>query len=236
MTEEELRELLSGFGSTVRSRRVKLSFSQEDLAHRAGLHRTYISDVERGARNMTIDSIAKLAGALDIPIANFFPKTRKHAANLPGRQKEKNPRSKAVDILLVEDNPKHVELTLNALEKSGLTNRILVVTTGEEALEVLLGQDRFGRRLPQKNPKVILLDLALPNIGGLEVLRRIRTDRRTQSIPVVILTSSRSDQDYKECVKFGVTAYINKPVDFVEFSTIMPKFGFRWMLLEEVQR
>ena len=227
--EHTLQETLSRFGSAVKNQRRQLGITQEELAHRSGLHRTYITDIERGARNVTLDSITKLTKALELPLTELFSRLEKKSAGRSLVSVGKAASGRPVDILLVEDNPKHAELTLQALERNGVTNHIIVVRTGDEALGFLL-----GKRASAPNPRLILLDLTLPGTGGLEVLRKIRADERTKSIPVVILTASRSDRDYKESVKLGVTAYITKPVDFVEFSTVMPKLGFRWTLMEQL--
>ena len=235
LIESTLRDTLSRIGSVVKRERQHRGFSQEELAHRSGLHRTYITDIERGARNITIQSISKLSRALDVPLTRIFAEIEKPAAGRGGRARvpgspEGRGGSPAVNILLVEDNPKHAELTRYALEKHGVSNRLFVVGSGEEGLDFLSGRSKNSAQGVSARPELILLDLKLPGLGGLEVLRRIRATPAIESIPVVILTSSRSDQDLKECLKLGITAYINKPVDFVEFSTVMPKLGFRWML------
>ena len=228
--DQKLKDMLSRFGVTVRSRRMALGISQEELADRAVLHRTYITDVERGRRNLTMVSVTKLAKALEVPLTQLFLEIEKEASGFDAQTGEID--SKAVDILLVEDNAKHAELTLNALEKYGVGNPILVVPSGEAALDYLFHEGRYQHRPPSPNPKVVLLDLTLPTMSGLEVLSRLRKDARTQSLAVVVLTASRSDQDYKECKRLGVSAYITKPVNFVEFSGVMPTLGYRWLLLK----
>jgi CheY-like chemotaxis protein/DNA-binding XRE family transcriptional regulator len=234
MTEQELKETLSKFGAAVKSFRQRLGISQEELAERSGLHRTYVTDVERGARNVTMESITKLARALNVPLAELFAKVEgsELAYGLATEHRTNTRLTSPVNILLVEDNPKHAELTLFALEKYGVANNVLVVHSGEEALEFLQGRRKtIGRAFPPK-PKLILLDLSLPNIDGMEVLRNIRADANTRDIPVIILTASRSDQDIKESNMLGVTAYINKPVEFFEFSTIIPKLGLHWLVVQ----
>lgn len=133
-----------------------------------------------------------------------------------------------VEVLMVEDNPDDVALALRALKKNHLVNRIHVVNDGVEALEYIFGVDG-GPCLC--TPKVILLDLQLPRIGGLEVLRKLKSDERSKTIPVVVLTSSREDQDIKECYKLGVNSYIVKPVDFDNFARSVSELGFYWVLL-----
>ncbi len=136
-----------------------------------------------------------------------------------------------VELLLVEDNPDDVELTLHVLKKNKLTNRIQVVRDGAEALDYLFGSD--GHPSPLCCPKVVLLDLKLPKVNGIEVLGKIRSDPRTKSLPVVVLTSSREDRDLFLCYELGVNSYIVKPVDFVQFTEAIRQLGLYWLLLNE---
>lgn len=138
-----------------------------------------------------------------------------------------------VEILLVEDNPNDVELTIHALKKSHLTNRIHVVRDGEEALNFFFGdhENDPDRKVP--GPKVILLDLKLPKIDGMEVLRRLKSDQNTKFIPVVVLTSSSQERDILETYKLGVNSYIVKPVDFAKFVESMRTLGMYWLMLNK---
>lgn len=136
--------------------------------------------------------------------------------------------SSPVEILLIEDNPDHAALTLRALKKNNLTNEIQVLRDGEEALEFL-----FNGKGLQSAPKVILLDLKLPKVDGIEVLRRIRQDPHTKTIPVVVLTTSREDKDLRECYRLGVNSYIMKPVDFQQFTEAVKSLGMYWLLLNQ---
>ncbi|OHD66355.1 MAG: two-component system response regulator [Spirochaetes bacterium RBG_13_51_14] len=129
-------------------------------------------------------------------------------------------------ILLVEDNPDDVELTLRAFKKSNVANNVIVARDGEEALEYLFGEKRIV-------PSVVLLDLKLPKIDGLEVLRRIRADEMTKLYPVVILTSSKEDKDLLAGYKNGANSYIRKPVDFDRFMHAMHNLGMYWLVLNE---
>lgn len=219
-----LREFLAEFGSFVRDERKRLGISQEELAERSGLHRTYITDVERGVRNMTFESTLKLMRALDIPFHRIFPRSRTRIDDRPS--------DAIAEILLVEDNARDRELTIGALQRYSLVNHIATAGTGHEALSIL-GIEGEARRAggSQRLPNLALLDLRLPDIDGTEVLRRIRSHERTRRLPVVILTASRSDIDYRESTRMGISGYLTKPVDWLEFSMMMPKFGFRWMLL-----
>ena len=135
-------------------------------------------------------------------------------------------------ILLVEDNPKDLELTLIALEKSQLANEVIVVRDGAEALDYLNCRGAYTQR-PSGNPAVILLDLKLPKVDGLEVLRHIRETTALKSIPVVMLTSSKEEQDLLRSYELGVNAYVVKPVEFNEFVSAIADLGIFWAVLNE---
>jgi two-component system, response regulator len=136
-----------------------------------------------------------------------------------------------IEILLVEDNPDDVKLSLHAFKKYRLTNHIHVVRDGAEALEFLFCTGAYADRSYNNNPKVILLDLKLPKVNGLEVLRRIKEDPSTKKIPVVVLTSSAEDRDIDKCYELGVNSYIVKPVDFEKFVEAAHTLGMYWLLL-----
>ncbi len=138
-----------------------------------------------------------------------------------------------VEILLVEDNANDVELTLHTLRKHNLANHIHVVRDGAEALDFLFCRGAYQNRDAGLAPKVILLDLKLPKVDGLEVLRQIRGDERTRVLPVVILTSSRQERDIVEGYKLGINSYIVKPVDFDQFSESVRQLGCYWLLLNQ---
>jgi two-component system response regulator len=139
----------------------------------------------------------------------------------------------SIEILLVEDNPNDVELTLHALKKNNLTNRVYVVRDGAEALEYLFSSGAYAGRDLNQTPKVILLDLKLPKVDGMEVLRRVKADASTRSIPVVVLTSSREERDIVESYQLGVNSYIAKPVDFEQFTEAVRQLGLYWLLLNQ---
>lgn len=218
------------FGVVIKRERTLRGLSQEALAEGADLHRTYITDIERGTRNLTLESIAKLAGALGVTIGQLFLSDAS-----PGLE-QRNPNQPAdrigmVDLLLVEDDPNDVELTLEAFKEAKFTNRIHVVRDGQEALEFLFCQGRFRARLQEAPPQAVLLDLKLPKIHGLDVLRRLKADRRTRGLKVVVLSASRRDEHVREAMRLGAAGYIVKPVDFHNFSEITPKLDFWWTLL-----
>lgn len=131
-----------------------------------------------------------------------------------------------VDILLVEDNPDDAELTLHALRKAKLANEIHVLRDGAEALDFL-----YGPQATQSKPRVILLDLKLPKVSGLEVLKRLKADPATSKIPVVVMTSSREDRDVEEAYKLGVNSYVVKPVEFEGFTQAVCNLGLYWLVL-----
>jgi two-component system response regulator len=134
------------------------------------------------------------------------------------------------EILLVEDSPTDLELALQVFRKHRLANRIEVARDGAEALDFLFGEGAHAGRGTLQIPKVILLDLKLPKIGGLEVLRRIKADARTRTIPIVVLTSSQEEKDLVESYQLGVNSYIVKPVDFHQFSDCLKQIGMYWLL------
>jgi two-component system response regulator len=141
-----------------------------------------------------------------------------------------------VEILLVEENPNDAELTLRALKKHNLANRVLHVKDGAEALEFLFANGMYDQRKVECTPRVILLDLKLPKVDGLEVLRQVKSDVRTKMIPVTVLTSSREDRDLEECYALGVNSYIVKPVEFENFASAVSNLGFYWLLLNQTPR
>jgi CheY-like chemotaxis protein len=138
-----------------------------------------------------------------------------------------------IEILLVEDNQDDVELTLHALRKENLANNIHVARDGEEALELLFCSGAHADRSFDMPPRLILLDLKLPKVGGIEVLRRLKSDQRTRTIPVVILTSSREERDLVNSYGLGANSYIQKPVDFEQFRETIKSLGFYWLVINQ---
>ena len=140
---------------------------------------------------------------------------------------------KSVEILLVEDSASDAELTIRALKRRNLANHLIQLKNGAEALDFLFARGAYSERDPQLVPKVILLDLKMPKVGGLEVLGAIRDDERTKNIPVVVLTSSSEDPDVEACYTLGVNSYIVKPVEFDKFVKAVSELGFYWLLLNQ---
>ena len=217
MAIADLKALL---GSAIKAERSALGISQEELAHRANLHRTYVSDVERGARNPSIASIEKLADALQIPVSTLFVQAG------GGRQ------AQLVDILLVEDNPQDVHLTLRGFEEVKITNPVHVVRDGVEALDFIFAAGAYSYRRNARSPQIILLDLKLPKKSGVEVLRQIKANETTRDIPVVVLTVSTHARDIAECRRLGADLYIVKPVGFQNFSEVTARLSLGWTLVK----
>jgi two-component system response regulator len=140
---------------------------------------------------------------------------------------------KIVEILLVEDNATDAELAMRALQKSNMANKLVWVKDGAEALDFIFAAGAHANRAGQCEPKVILLDLRLPKVDGMEVLRRIKSDERTRTIPVVVLTSSREDRDVAESYQLGVNSFISKPVGFDEFAKVVSELGLYWLLVNK---
>ena len=212
--------ITASFGASVRSRRFRLGISQEELAERAGLHRTYIAGIERGGRNITLKSIEKLAQALGISVGKLLG------------EPDKSVGANAVDLLLVEDDPKDIELTLEAFKEARLTNKVHIVRDGAAAIDFLFGCGAGARRRTDRRPQVVLLDLNLPKVHGLEVLRRIKTDKLTRGIHVIVLTASKKDEHVRKAMQLGAATYIVKPVDFQSLSEVTPGLNCDWALLQ----
>jgi len=138
-----------------------------------------------------------------------------------------------IDILLVEDNAADAEMTVAALSQNNLANKLLHVKDGSEALDFIFAEGKYAGLQINQKPKVILLDLKMPKVDGIEVLQKIRSDERTKNIPVVVLTSSKEDPDIQECYDLGVNSYVVKPVEFDHFQKIISELGIYWMIVNQ---
>lgn len=139
-----------------------------------------------------------------------------------------------VEILLIEDNMDDAEMTIHALRKKNLANRLIHLKDGEEALDFLFGTGNYTGRDINVKPKLILLDLKMPKVDGMEVLKKVKSNSMTKTIPVVVLTSSKEDPDLKKCYELGANSYIVKPVEFESFVNAVSELGLYWMLLNQL--
>lgn len=217
--------LQARFGAAIKAHRQRLGVTQEELAWRADLHRSYLADIERGGRNVTLSSIVNLAKALQITLAALLSHSLDLGVIDPSEVQEG-----LGEILLVDDDAGDVELTLRAFKQSKFANPVKVVRDGKAALDYLFRSGRYARRRATL-PQLVLLDLALPKISGLEVLRRMKENKATQSIPVVVLTGSQQDATIIECARLGAENYLIKPVEFESFSQVTPRLGLQWTLV-----
>jgi CheY-like chemotaxis protein/predicted XRE-type DNA-binding protein len=235
------------FGLAVKNWRTKSGISQEELAWRAGLHRSYVADIERGARNLSLQSIEKLASALRVSMSALFESLQGSLTQVSGMRAA----DQLVDILLVEDEA-HAEQTIRAFRMANVRNRIHVANDGTSALEYLYGTGQpppnaevvkgeiileylCGTGQPQSQqlqnrPKLILLDLNLPKLGGMRVLRQIKKDERTRNIPVIGLIASRRSPEFLESKRLGAELYIEKPVNFNRFCEVALQLSCYWGL------
>ena len=138
-----------------------------------------------------------------------------------------------VEILLVEDNSSDAEMNIRALQKNNLANKLLHLKDGAEALDFIFAEGEYSNRQVENGPKVILLDLKMPKVNGIEVLKRIKLDERTKKIPVVVLTSSKEDPDIQTCYALGVNSYVVKPVEFDQFHKAISDLGLYWMIVNQ---
>ena len=222
-------ELRSPFAAAVRQRRHELGLTQEELAWRAGLHRTYLANVESATRNLSLRSIGKLARGLELSLADFFARLENSAPVRPADSELSG--EKPVDILLVEDNRDDVELALRSFAEARLANRVQVAEDGAMALEYLLPTRRRASPASSR-PQLILLDLGLPKVSGLVVLERIRSDPHLREIPVIVLCSSKKEKEVEECRRFGVEHFLPKPIDFRRLSEFAGPLDLNWMLVK----
>lgn len=191
------------------------------------MHRTYIADIERGSRNITLRSVAGLARALDVSLWDLLTQ-----ACLTDAAGNSSVQEVLGEILVVEDDFNDVELTLQAFDRAKFTNPVRVIGDGAQALDYLFHEGEHAKRRPSLSPHLVLLDLNLPKVSGLEILRRMKADKRTAEIPVIVLTGSQSDVNIDECRRLGAAAYIVKPVGFENFCQVTSELSFNWALLK----
>jgi len=210
-------------GAAVKAHRQRLGVTQEELAWRADMHRTYIADIERGVRNITLRSIINLAAALQVSVASLLaaPGETVHGAN------EGPPAS---EILLVDGNSAEAEQVILALAHAKFTNPVTIARDGEEALDYFFARGRFKGRNITETPQLVLLDLKLPKLDGLEVLRRVRAQEATRAVPVVVLASSRDDRLVAESARMGAEHVIVKPFAVEKLLAILPKLDLRCVI------
>ena len=194
------------------------------------MHRTYICDVERGSRNVSLESIDRIARALEIRPGTLFLNFRMLPTDTqPFRPASANGVS---DILLAEHDPEYADMALDVFRQANIANRIQFVRDGAAALDFLFCTGTFSSRPPEALPQMILLDLTLPKVDGLEVLRRIKAHARLRSVPVVALTGSNRHPDVIESQQLGVKAHIVKPLDIQNFSNVVSRLNLRLAVLK----
>lgn len=221
--------LQARLGAAVRDYRTKLGITQEELAWRADMHRTYLADIERGSRNITLRRMANLARALRVGVEALLFEINGGGEGFPHQDRVPS----CGEIMLIEDNPQDTELALRAFRHANVLNLITVITDGGEALEYLFCTGRHANRAGC-TPQLVLLDLHLPTVSGLDVLRGMRMHEATRNVPVVVLTVSRHESDIATCKLLGATDYMVKPVEFVSFARVASNLDFQWTLLPPV--
>jgi transcriptional regulator with XRE-family HTH domain len=218
-------DLRACLGAAIKSERSARRISQEELAYRAGLHRTYISDVERGTRNLSIETIGRLARALDISVPMLFERAN-------GESLAKRP----IEILLVEDKPRDIRLTLGAFKKAKVTNPIYVTRGRVEALDFIFATARYRHRRDLRPPQIVLLELNLPEKSSLEILRQIKANETCSGIFVIILTTSNRDRRISDCRRLGAASHMAKPFKFHNFCQVVADLNLGWTLVRSETR
>ena len=223
------------FGSVVRSQRLSAGYSQEELAHRSGLHRTYVTDVERGARNPSLNSIKKLSGALGISLSELFrlvegSEQPAQITSGTGDPKEDS-HSRYIEILIADKDAGEIESTLKVLRERNLANTVHFARDGSDALDFVFCTGPYKKRNVLYPPVLIVLDLDLAKVGGLEVLSRIRQNPITKSLPVLALVS-QSGHDVDKARELGISDIIVKPLDFSKLVAAVTQTGLSWALVK----
>ncbi len=211
-------------GEAVRRCRAELKISQEELAWRSGLHRTYIADVERGSRNISLRNISNLASALEVSICGLLSDVGKPGG--PGRGLAAEP----VEILLIEDSRADAAAAARELKKARLSNPVRVLAGPDSADDIISGREGRRRGL-RKGPELILLAVNAPRTAGRGVLRKLKADPRTRDIPVVVLTGPGAAGEAAECLRLGAEGSIAKPFNIEAFWRVTTRIKFAWALL-----
>lgn len=211
----------------LRSCRQQLGITQEELAWRASMHRTYIADIERGARNVSLRSVANLAKALEVTLGELLAQTTEAEGTVVNAAKLSLPPTR--EILLIQNSAEDIVLAQRAFKKSKIANPLRLVKSAEEALDYLSGVGKYENRKSVR-PELILLDLNLPKMSGVEFLRRIKTDGAFRALPVVVLTVSGADRMVAECGRLGVENYLVKPISSENLFRITPKLNLHLTL------
>lgn len=218
-------------GTAVRTHRRQLGLTQEELSWRADMHRTYLADIERGVRNVTLRSVANLAKALQMSVEGLLFRST-GAGGVPSADPDA---AGLGEVLLVEGNRAAAELTAQSFKQARFANRLKMVHDGEEALQYLFRTGSPARR-SSGLPQLVLLDLDLPKISGLEVLRQLKAHPSTREIPVVLMAGTREDAAIPEGSRLGAVAHLVKPVGFDGLAGVAAKLNFHWALLPPGKR
>ncbi len=220
----------TNLGDTVRLCRKRLGLTQEELAWQADMHRTYIADIERGGRNLTLRVLAQLAAALRVSVG--FLLARAEGAEIPfDSPVAQAPQTEPGELLLIEDNAADAELAVRSLNSVRVLNRVAVVGDGSEALDFVYGRGAYKARAGKSNPLLIILDLNLPTVPGVDVLRQLKADPRSKDIPVVVLSGSHDEREIAQCARLGAENYILKPLTFDSLRKVTLRLQFGWALL-----
>lgn len=230
-----------GFGLALKGWRGKTGLSQEELAWRAGLHRSYVADIERGARNPSLQTIEKLAKALKVSLATLLqPMEEAAAISELWREKEGagrvslsgGERLSLVEIILAMHETEDVGHILEAFRNAGVNNRVQVLEDVAATLDYIFYRGKYAKHR-NHHTSLLLLDLDLPKVGGLEVLKKAKADPRTREMGVVVLARSGREQDCEEALRLGAEECLSKPIDFQRFTQITPRLNCRWTLVHE---
>jgi transcriptional regulator with XRE-family HTH domain len=231
-----VRSIQIKFGAIIRARRLSSELSQEEVAHRAGLHRTYVTDVERGARNPSLKSIKRLCDALSISLSEVFA-----LVEMQGSADQQSDRSELkkelrrdgrLEILIAGDDVADLDATTRAIRETGLVNTIHYAHNSVELLDFLAPSGTRELQETHQVSAIVLLDLTQPHVGGVEILRRIRENPLAVLIPVIVLVSSESQPALRTAQRIGISSFIVKPVDFTKFVQAVEKAGLSWILIE----